>query len=852
MAKRRLLALILAAVSVVGVAPGTAPAAVEPRSVAPGDLLDHDALLAEVSGGRSWFKANIPFLELPDRDIQRVYYYRYDTLRRALKTTRPGTGTVINEFQPPVAWSARYGGISLNPWHNNRDGRWLHDRRYLDDDTAYWINGVGTAENQNYTGPMADSVWQRYLATGDRDFLLRQLPGLVSYYRKLESRRFTQGLGLYWEIPLADGTEFTIGSYQTKDPFAGGTAYRPTVSSYQFGDATAIAAIARLAGDTPLAEEFEGKARALKAAVQGTLWDPARGFFYSRMKDNAAQEYGQHPDGGPRDPGLPILPEGTLLDGRELTGFVPWMVGLPDDTPAYAAAWRQLMDTNGFNTPNGPSTAERRHRLFNFQASTGCCRWTGPHWPMGTSQTLVAMDRLLHDYTANNAVTRADFHTVLKKYTSAQFKNGRPYVAEAADSLTNRWIYDAPDHSEHYNHSGYTDHVIGGLLGLRPQTGDTLVVDPMIPSSWDWFALENVPYHGHDVSVVWDRTGSKYGRGAGLRVRVDGTEVASAPDVRKLTVPVGARRVGGYQPEVNLAANPFDDREDVPSHAFPVATASFTSPHDRAVRAVDGSIWFDAAGSGPNSRWTNFGSPNASDWLQVDFGRPTSINQLRLHFYDDTGSGAVRVPASYQVEHWNGAWASVPDQRRGPTSANDVTTVDFGRVTTTRVRVVMTHRPGQAVGLAEVEAFDRGTAQVLPTAPVRLANNSTGKCLTVLDSDTGNGAVIGQQACGDGANQKFSFVATDSGYHRLVAVHSGKVVDIAGGGVADEAKTIQWEYLGAANQQWRAIPMGYGAWSLVARHSSKALDVPGCRADERLQLQQWTNFGNDCQTFTLR
>lgn len=825
-------------------------------AVTTGDVLDHDALLTEAGvGGRTWFEENVPFLEVPDANIRKIYYYRWDTLRRAIKNTTPGTGYVVNEFQVPVAWSSRYGGISLNPWHNNRDGRWAKNRQYLDDDTAYWLNGVGTAENQNYTGPMADSVWQRYLVTADRQFLLNQLPGLVTYFRKMESHRFAATDGLYWEVPLADGTEYTIASYQTKDPFAGGAGYRPTLNSYEYGDAVAIAKIARLVGDPNLAAEFDGKAHRIKATVQQKLWDPGRRFFVQRMRDNAAQEYGQHPNGGPRDASLPILPEGTLVDGRELTGYLPWMFDLPDDTAGYASAWSQLMDPQGFNTPFGPSTAERRHRLFNFEAAIHCCRWDGPQWPMGTSQTLVAMANLLHDYHQNAAVTKADFYTVLKKFTDVQFKNGKPYVAEGSDSLTGQWIYDGPDHSEHYNHSGYVDSVISGLLGIRPGDGTTLTVDPIIPPDWDYFALEDVPYHGHSLSVRWDRTGSRYGQGAGLAVSVDGVPLASAPGIQPLAVTVPAPAVVPYRPEVDLASNPFDSVADTPSHDYPKATASFTSAYDKPVRAIDGSIWYDPANYGPNSRWTTYGSTNTSDWLQVDFGRATALDRLKLYFYDDTGFGSTRPPVSYQAQYWTGsAWADLPAQRRTPVTpaANDRTTVDFTRITTDRIRITVTPRPGSAAGLTEVEAFDSAQPQQAPTQPVQLVDRGTGLCLTVAGASMANGAAVTQDVCTGAGNQKFGFTPTDSGYHRIVAQHSGKVVDIAGGGTADEAKAIQWDYLGGTNQQWRLLPLGYGAFTFVARHSSKALDVPGCRATAGLQVQQWTNLGNDCQSFVAR
>ena len=88
---------------------------------------------------------------------------------------------------------------------------------------------------------------------------------------------------------------------------------------------------------------------------------------------------------------------------------------------------------------------------------------------------------------------------------------------------------------DHYNHSSYADLVITGLAGLRPRADDTIEVNPLAPPAWDWFCLDQVPYHGHLVAIVWDRTGSRFGHGRGLRILVDGREVAWAPRLGKLT-----------------------------------------------------------------------------------------------------------------------------------------------------------------------------------------------------------------------------------------------------------------------------------------------------------------------------
>ncbi len=60
------------------------------------------------------------------------------------------------------------------------------------------------------------------------------------------------------------------------------------------------------------------------------------------------------------------------VDVRELHGFTPWYFGIPPHGKGYEVAWKQLMDTQGFQAPYGPTTAERRHPGFTiFYDKTG-------------------------------------------------------------------------------------------------------------------------------------------------------------------------------------------------------------------------------------------------------------------------------------------------------------------------------------------------------------------------------------------------------------------------------------------------------------------------------------------------
>jgi hypothetical protein len=87
-----------------------------------------------------------------------------------------------------------------------------------------------------------------------------------------------------------------------------------------------------------------------------------------------------------------------------------------------------------------------------------------------------------------------------------------------------------------YNHSTYCDLVITGLVGLRPREDDQVVVNPLLPpGKWDYFCLDNVCYHGRTLTILWDTTGTEYGKGRGLQVFADGRRIAAAETLTRVT-----------------------------------------------------------------------------------------------------------------------------------------------------------------------------------------------------------------------------------------------------------------------------------------------------------------------------
>ena len=638
----------------------------------------------------NWYRDNIPFFDCPDREINTTYYYRWELVTKHLTYGSIPSGYSFTEFIDRPFWSGAYGAISCPAGHQLYEVRWLRDERYSRDYARYWFHTPG-AQPRRYSTWLADAVWATQLTQGNDGFARALLPDLVANYRDWEKDHFVPEVGMFWQIGHDDGMEYNINSRQTSDIVRGGPGYRPSFNAYMWADMQGIANIAEASGDAATAAEFRAKADALKKKMQSSLWDPARQFFINRFKNDERDAEGN------------VVKAGSLTyetgkfagnpHGREEIGFVPWQFNMPD--AGYEAAWQFLMKPDYFAAPFGPTTVERNDPLYVLQPK--CCWWSGMSWPYATTQTLKAMANLLQNYR-QNVVTRADYFNLLRTYALTQRKDGRPYIAEAANPDTGSFAgHDSPNHSEHYFHSGFNDLIITGLIGLKPRADDLVEIDPLAPADWPWFILDDVPYHGHLLTIIWDRTGDHFHRGAGLQIICDGRKIGSSPNLGKLTARLPKASLKKPKPTlVNFAVN--NDKTPYPRVTSSVTNATALS------KLNDGNYWYHI---NPANRWTPKGSTNCSDWVEIDFGQPRKIRELKLCVLDD-GDGKVAAPNTIGMEFWDGKkWRKIPSQNGSPSKpvGHRPFVVTFADLSTAKLRAVFVPQDGKAAGFTEFEAW---------------------------------------------------------------------------------------------------------------------------------------------------
>ncbi|KAK3719519.1 hypothetical protein LTR37_004377 [Vermiconidia calcicola] len=525
--------------------------------------------------------------------------------------------------------------------------RWLRDPNYVKNlIESYTRGGIEKLSGITYTHYIHRGILEHAQATGDIPFLVSQLDGMIAMYNLWNVTK-DNTTGLYHRNPLQDAQEYSLPGYLVGGPgggpmqewndfglspsegggndyitiWLGPETYRPSHNAYMVANAWAIAEVASMAGDASLAQ----------------TWETYGNNLYSRMEDQLySQELNFWID----------VVQGTNFrcQGRELIGFFPYRLDIGTDQ-RYIEGLAASLTPENFLTEFGPTTLEQINPYYTaLKNTTNCCVWNGQSWPFSTSVYLGTLARIARE-GLNDVITPALFNQELSKYVATNYKDGVPYTAESHYPTIDMWSGDTTNHSEHYLHSTYIDNIFTNLFGIVPTFGDTLVLKPLVPEGWSYFAIENLPYHGSLLTFVWDEDGSHYDNArAGFSIYSNGALFHHQAQFGavNVTLPFNTAEAAqklAMQPEwQNILANPNSP------HGLPAVTADWILNPDGSDapwvpwKMNDGLLWYETT---PDNFWTNNQSTLPYSTINVTLPRPRRIHSISLALLADVDRGGV-------------------------------------------------------------------------------------------------------------------------------------------------------------------------------------------------------------------
>ena len=79
--------------------------------------------------------------------------------------------------------------------------------------------------------------------------------------------------------------------------------------------------------------------------------------------------------------------------------------------------------------------------------------------------------------------------------------------------------------------------MLNGLAGIRTRDDEVVEINPLFEESdLEYFCADGILYHNHYITVLWDKTGKKYHKGAGLKVYIDGILKSESSKIVKIVL----------------------------------------------------------------------------------------------------------------------------------------------------------------------------------------------------------------------------------------------------------------------------------------------------------------------------
>ncbi len=95
---------------------------------------------------------------------------------------------------------------------------------------------------------------------------------------------------------------------------------------------------------------------------------------------------------------------------------------------------------------------------------------------------------------------------------------------------------------------------------------------------------------------------------------------------------------------------------------------------------------------------------SANEWIELTFAKSSTVSTADVYWFDDTGRGGVRVPASWRLLYKSGdRWLPVETNGAYGVARNAWNAIAFSPVTTAGLRIEVTMQQGFSAGLQELK-----------------------------------------------------------------------------------------------------------------------------------------------------
>ena len=742
-----------------------------------------EAVRAQKAEYNLYWAENLPYIDVPKKAVQKAIDYRWWLERfNSLDANIPGY-----DYQYPVTIEGVLGynnAIILTQPMHLQDTKWLRSP-YLaygqllsagnSSQSSAFLDNPGNRNNWNnhYGQYLAEAGYEAFNVIGGGAELAENLAyyfghdatGQLDHYgNHIEGRDLIAYRNNYMTGNDAD----TISMHAPGT----GTWKAHGENAYVWAAADAAAKLYEQLGNTEQAKYYRDLADKIKADVLELMWcEECKKFETYAVRPTGTQHNANQPN---------------LVKYTESNNYNYFAVGLVPDDAASVTKYKKALKafSNGKEFPIFPFyTANQVHNqevsgsnnFSNINFTVQLRLYESALRTYDKEQTYITDDMLamMAEWMAWNVYPDAGD---IRYPNNNEFHNidGRTY-----ENYYRSWIY-------HNILGNYTYLFIEDMAGIQPRADEKIELSP-IDFSYDHFMVNNVRYHGHDLTVVWDKPddGKTWYNECpeGYSLYIDGTLAFTLKDLahvvydsatKEISFPDGAAEIvtnnGGAA--IPTAMNTAITEEKVLNmleksgvHGMTnlaegaEVTATFTPDKARAAswaekHRADGS---DSTSKAVNETapdpqavvdgttvdmpfWGNYGSVNERDSLTLKLSSKQTVDMATLYFYNDRQTNGYSEPSKFTVEYWDGeAWQAVRQQTRTPSAPRaNYNAVYFAPVETDQLRFTFTNKDKGFTAVTEIQLFNEGGDRDHPaqnTAPtVKLAEDTslTGNLYTTL------------------------------------------------------------------------------------------------------------------------